>query len=100
MKLQRYEGNPILSPNPANEWESIVATNPGAWYDEDSKKVYLLYRAAGEDAEHKIYLGLAISKDGYHFERMSDRPVFSPSADGFDAGCVEDPRIIKMGEYY
>ena len=78
----------------------MVTTNPGAWYDEDSGRVYLLCRAAGTDPEHKIHLGLAISEDGYHFERTSDQPVFSPSADGFDAGCVEDPRIVKMDEYY
>jgi predicted GH43/DUF377 family glycosyl hydrolase len=23
MKLRRYEGNPSLSPNPNNEWESV-----------------------------------------------------------------------------
>jgi len=100
MKLQRYEGNPILSPNPDNEWESMVTTNPAAWYDENSREVSLLYRAAGTDPEHKIHFGLAVSKDGYHFERTSDQPVFSPSIDGFDAGCVEDPRVVKMGEYY
>ena len=100
MKLKRYEGNPILSPNPKNEWESLVATNPGAWYDEDAGEVKLLYRAAGADVEHRIYLGLAVSKDGYHFERVSDQPSLGPSMDGFDAGCVEDPRIVKMGEYY
>jgi len=100
MKLQRYEGNPILSPNPDNEWENLVTTNPGAWYDEGTGQVYLLYRAAGDDPEHKIYLGLATSKDGYHFERTSSEPVFGPSADGFDAGCVEDPRIVKFDDYY
>ena len=100
MKLQRYEGNPILSPNPDNEWESMVTTNPAAWYDENSREVSLLYRAAGTDPEHKIHFGLAVGKDGYHFERTSDQPVFSPSIDGFDAGCVEDPRVVKMGEYY
>jgi predicted GH43/DUF377 family glycosyl hydrolase len=100
MKLQRYEKNPILSPNPANEWESAVATNPGAWYDESSRKVYLLYRAAGHDVEHRIHLGLAVSGDGRRFERVSERPVFSPSRDGFDAGCVEDPRIVKIGDWF
>jgi len=100
MKLERYKGNPILSPNPDNEWESIVTTNPGAWYDENAKTVYLLYRAAGADAEHRIHLGLAVSRDGYCFERASEQPVFSPSADGFDGGYIEDPRIVKMGEYY
>ena len=100
MKVTRYEGNPILSPNPANDWESLVATNPGAWYDEESGEVLMLYRAAGNDPEHRIHFGLAASRDGYHFRRVSERPVFSPSADGFDAGCVEDARIVKMGEWY
>lgn len=99
MHLQRYSGNPILSPNPNQEWESLVTTNPGAWFDRESHQVFLLYRAAGQDVEHRVYLGLATSSDGYHFERQS-QPVLGPSRDGFDAGCVEDPRITKMGEYF
>jgi predicted GH43/DUF377 family glycosyl hydrolase len=100
LKLKRFSGNPILSPRPESDWESLVATNPGAWYDADRGEVLMLYRAAGPDREHKIHLGLATSKDGYHFTRASDRPVFSPSEPGFDGGCVEDPRIIKFGEWY
>jgi predicted GH43/DUF377 family glycosyl hydrolase len=100
MKLTRSEHNPILTPNPDQPWESLVTTNPGAWYDEASGEVLLLYRAAGEDAAHKIHFGLATSQDGVHFTRVSDQPVFSPSVDGFDAGCVEDPRLIKMGDWY
>ena len=100
MKLQRYSGNPILSPNPANPWESIVATNPGAWYDAATGQVVMLYRAAGADAEHRVHFGLATSRDGYHFTRVSDEPAFSPSLNGFDAGCVEDPRVIKIGDWY
>ena len=100
MKLQRFQGNPILSPNGANPWEAAVATNPGAWYDQQSKQVIMLYRAAGLDDAHRVHLGLALSKDGYHFTRTSDKPVFSPSVDGFDGGCIEDPRIIKIGPWY
>lgn len=100
MKLQKFSGNPIISPNPNNKWESFVTTNPGAYYDEKSETVYLLYRAADSDVEHKIYFGLATSKDGYNFTRVSEKPVFGPSENGFDAGCVEDPRIIKMGDYF
>lgn len=100
MKLVRYKKNPILSPNPKNSWESFVTTNPGAWYDPDEKEVKLLYRAAGDDEAHVIRLGLAISKNGYDFQRVSDQPVFEPSTNGFDAGCVEDPRIVKFGSYY
>jgi len=100
MKLVRHDANPILAPNPANAWESFVTTNPGAWYDEASGQVQMLYRAAGDDAEHRIYFGLAVSDDGYTFRRVSDEPVFGPSVDGFDAGCVEDPRIVKIGDWY
>lgn len=100
LKLQRYQDKPILSPNPANDWESTITTNPGAWYDEDQREVKLLYRAAGADPEHVVRLGLAVSKDGYHFERASGEPAFGPSADGIDAGVVEDARIVKFGEYY
>ncbi len=98
MKLDRYHANPILSPNPANSWESLVTCNPGVVYDNGT--FYMLYRAAGDDEEHVIRFGLATSSDGFHFERVSDEPVFSPGADGPDSGCVEDPRIIKMGDTF
>ncbi|MBN1480842.1 glycosidase [candidate division KSB1 bacterium] len=100
MKLQRYAKNPILSPNPQNDWENLVTANPGVWYDEQQHKVYMLYRAAGDENDHKIYLGLAVSENGFDFARHFDRPVFSPAESGFDAGCVEDPRIVKMGDYF
>ena len=100
MKLTRYSSNPILSPNSDNDWESLVTTNPAAWYDEKNEEVILLYRAAGKDREHKRHIGMAKSKDGYNFTRVSDVPVFSPSLDGIDAAGVEDPRLVKFGEYY
>jgi len=100
MRLVRYEKNPILSPNPANAWESLVVTNPGAWYDEKTGEVKLLYRAAGNDPEHSICFGLAVSKNGYDFKRVSDEPVFGPSRDGYDAGNVQDARVTKIGDWY
>ena len=100
MKLKRYDKNPIISPDNKNDWESLVTTNPSAWYDENDGEVKMLYRAAGNDAEHIVRFGLAVSRNGYDFERVSDKPVFSPSKNGFDAGCVEDPRMIKIGDYY
>jgi predicted GH43/DUF377 family glycosyl hydrolase len=100
MKLKRYATNPILKPVPGSNWQCLVNTNPGVWYEESEHKVYMLYRGAGNDAEHKIHFGLATSTNGFDFERVSNEPVFSPSVDGFDAGCVEDPRIVKFGEWF
>ena len=98
MKLVKYAGNPILSPHPDHPWENLVTSNPGVIYDRGT--FYMLYRAAGDDDEHVIRFGLAVSGDGLHFERVSDCPVFGPSADGPDSGCVEDPRIVKLGNTF
>jgi predicted GH43/DUF377 family glycosyl hydrolase len=99
-QLERSSNNPILSPLAGSSWESEVTTNPGAWYDEDSGRVLLLYRAAGDDEEHRVYLGLAASENGTDFERVFEEPILSPLQGGIDNGCVEDPRVIKIGEWY
>jgi len=100
MKLIRYSGNPILSPNPAQPWEDLAVFNPAAWYDETRREVLLLYRAAESHPDYKCWFGLATSRDGYHFERASTEPAFSPSIEGFDGATIQDPRIVKMGDWY
>lgn len=98
MKLRRFEGNPILSPLPDVPWQSACTCNPAAWYD--GEKVHLLFRGAPDDEKHPIYFGYATSEDGLRFKRVGRTPVFGPSRDGFDAGCVEDPRIVRFGPTY
>ena len=100
MKLEKCPLNPILKPNPKNAWESLCVLNPAVIYDEDRQEFAMLYRAAGNDEEHRIYLGLATSKDGIHFQRMSDAPALAPDIDGPDGGGIEDPRIFRLGDAY
>ena len=100
MKLKRYENNPIVTPDENNLWESLITTNPAAHYDESSGKVIMLYRAAGNDIEHLIHLGIAESADGFNFTKLSDSPVFSPLGGTTDGGCIEDPRLVKFGDWY
>jgi len=100
MKLKRYAENPILSPLPDHPWEDLAVFNPAAWYDEAKREVLLLYRAAESHPEYKCYFGLAVSQDGCHFRRVSDQPAFSPSGEGFDGATVQDPRMVKMGDYF
>ncbi len=90
--LRRYENNPILEPVSGSRWESKYVLNPGALRIED--KVYLFYRAVGED--DISHIGLAVT-DGYKvLERLSE-PVFSPQIPEEKMGC-EDPRLIIIGE--
>ncbi len=98
MKLERYDGNPILEPVAGSSWEDLCACNPAAWYD--GEKVYLLYRGAPEGDEHPIYFGLATSRNGRDFERDGSDPVFGPCEGTFEGGCVEDPRIVRFGDTY
>jgi len=99
-KLTTYKNNPILKPND-NDWENLCVLNPAVIYDEINKEFVMLYRAAGkEDLMHHIYLGLAKSKDGYNFIRQSLKPVLAPDLNGEDAGCVEDPRLVKIEDWY
>ena len=100
MLLKKYAGNPILLPNPANEWENLMVLNLAVVYDEVKQEFVMLYRAAGDTEMHLIYLGLATSKDGIHFVRQSDQPVLGPTEDNADAGGVEDPRLVQFGEWY
>jgi predicted GH43/DUF377 family glycosyl hydrolase len=100
MKLKRYAGNPILKPHPGHPWEDLAVFNPAAIYDEQRKEVLMLYRTAESGPEYKCWFGLARSRDGFQFERVSDLPAMSPSVEGFDGATIQDPRITKMGEWY
>jgi len=100
MKLTRYAGNPILSPHPGHPWEDLAVFNPAAWHDEARGEVLLLYRTAESGPEYKCWFGLAKSRDGFHFGRTSDRPCLSPSIEGYDGATIQDPRIVKLGDWY
>ncbi len=100
MKLEKHGSNPILRPNPQNAWEERCVLNPAVVYDEEKQEFIMLYRAAGNDKRHQIKLGLATSKDGVSFERKSSEPAFEGKHDEPDGGCVEDPRLMRIGDIY
>lgn len=100
MQLTKYAGNPIISPHKEHPWEALVTTNPGVWFDEDSGLFTMVYRAAGNDEEHKINLAWATSLDGFLFAHHSEQPLFTNCDGSWDGGSMEDPRIIKFGEFF
>ncbi|KAH7336603.1 glycosyl hydrolase [Rhexocercosporidium sp. MPI-PUGE-AT-0058] len=91
-----YEKNPILAPNPANNWESAYLYNPSAIVIDD--KVWLLYRA--QNSSKTSTIGLAWSEDGYNFTRYN-QPVLTPTEWYEIPGGCEDPRVIRVnGTFY
>ncbi|MDI6703272.1 MAG: glycosidase [bacterium] len=98
MKLRRYKDNPILKPNENNWWESKAVFNPATIYKDGL--VYLIYRAIGEYENYISRFGLAVSRDGLNFERVSNEPIFEPQEEYERWGC-EDPRITELeGKLY
>lgn len=95
-RLTKCAENPILSPNPSNAWEARAVLNPAVAYCPEDGEFAMYYRAAGNDWDHLIHIGLATSRDGIHFTRALAQPVLSPQRQGFDGGCVEDPRITRL----
>lgn len=89
----KYPNNPILTPNPENDFESAYLYNATAMVIDD--KVYLLYRA--QNAAKVSSIGLAWSEDGYNFTRYH-RPILSPTEPWEKGGGCEDPRIVRDPE--
>ncbi|HET7488646.1 MAG TPA: hypothetical protein VFJ85_12010 [Acidimicrobiales bacterium] len=93
VRLQRHPGNPVLEPRQDSSWESRAAFNPGAHVVGGA--VHLLYRAIAHGEGYVSRLGLAVSADGFSFERASPDPVFQPEV-AYELGAVEDPRISEI----
>ncbi len=92
--LQRYTDQPVLTPRDGR-WDAVSVFNPGAIYVGD--EVHMVYRAVTDLRPYVSRLGLAISPDGYRFERAEDAPVYAPRED-FEVGGVEDARITRDGQ--
>ena len=92
-KVRRFAGNPILKAIADHHWESKYVFNPGAIRLKD--KIYILYRACGED--EISHIGLAISSDGLHIDERLDSPIFEPEEEWESKGC-EDPRLVLIRE--
>lgn len=96
MNLDRYDKNPILTPNPDHEWEKGAVFNCGATIYQN--QVILLYRAIGNYETYISTFGLATSSDGYNFQTFSE-PVMIPEAD-YEKFGIEDPRITFLEDKY
>lgn len=97
--ITRYKHNPILT---KNDVPYEVATVHNAGVTKFGDEYIMLFRS------HKLngrsILGLARSRDGYHF-KVEEKPFMEPATSGifaeYEAFGVEDPRITCIdGEYW
>lgn len=98
IKVRRYRGNPILSPNPQNEWEANASFNPSPI--EHEGKTYILYRAESKRSGKGISIstiGIAESTDRVNF---TNRRQFITNEYEFEKFGCEDPRVTKIDDKY
>jgi predicted GH43/DUF377 family glycosyl hydrolase len=95
LPFNKYSGNPILSPNPANNWESAFLYNPTAIVLNET--IFLLYRAQNSTKTSSI--GLAWSTDGYNFTRLN-KPIIYATEPWERIGGTEDPRIVRINNTF
>ena len=98
MNIKRFIGNPIVTPGKWN-WRRAATFNPGVILDRG--RFYMFERACQSIRPLKCNVGLLVSRDGFHFEHVSDKPVFTADQLGRPQGTIEDPRVVKIdGMFY
>jgi predicted GH43/DUF377 family glycosyl hydrolase len=90
-KMERPLDKPMFKPIRDHAWESRYVLNSAAIRIQD--KVYILYRAFGDDEISRI--GLVWSKDGIGVDGRLDTPIFEPANETERDGC-EDPRVVLI----
>lgn len=107
--LTKFSGNPIITPQEENDWESIGTFNPAAIYG--NGKVHLVYRAVGKNGVST--LGYASSKNGFDIDLRLPDPIYFPreefegamakaanycefAVSGGSWGGCEDPKLTEI----
>jgi predicted GH43/DUF377 family glycosyl hydrolase len=100
--LKRIPENPVLQPNPENEWEHDGAFNGSVAFVNGT--YHMVYRALSSEKEHNgvrmhvSSIGYAHSSDGVHF---SDHQQLIPPVEEWEKFGCEDPRITYLdGKFY
>lgn len=101
LKLERYQHNPFLSPNPDNFWEAIAAFN--GCVIKDGGIYHIVYRAISNTQEvngkqlQMSTVGYGSGSDGLGF--AGRKQLIYPEQSWETYGC-EDPRITKIDDEY
>ena len=100
--FQRPTTEPVLSPSEKG-FDSWAVYNPAVTVKDGT--FYMFYRAESRDEADTPYLGtsrigMALSKDGLHFERCGNIPVIDAIDPLEMPGGCEDPRICRVGDLW
>lgn len=101
ISIRREPKNPILSPNPDQEFESYASFN--GCLVKDKERYSLVYRAMSKPKQHLGHemslstIALAESEDGVNF---SGRRLFLKPEFDWEKFGLEDPRVVKAEDEF
>jgi predicted GH43/DUF377 family glycosyl hydrolase len=95
---RKYSDLPVLDLSQDSWDKTYIAANGSAIYF--NNEVYYYYHAI-DSTTGKSAIGLAISKDGYSFEKYGSKPVLTTSDGAWNSSAVADPYVIEYdGKLY
>ncbi len=86
-----YEGNPVFAGTGTDTWDRNIRER--GWILREGDTWHLWYTGYNEDRTDTRLLGYATSKDGLHWTRYPENPIFRDS-------WVEDMCVVKRGDTY
>jgi predicted GH43/DUF377 family glycosyl hydrolase len=87
----KLRSNPILEIGAPGRFDSLGLGEPAVWTSHG--RWWMLY--TGRDRAERRKIGLAVSKDGIHWERTSESPLIAGQAP-WNAQVVCDPEILPL----
>ncbi len=97
----KYEGNPVVPPGKEGDWDSFF-TMYGKVLEKDGLYYMVYMGASGGPWSYNMQLGLAISKDLYHWEKYEANPIIKKGGprewDSF--GAWDHSILFYKGLYY
>ncbi|MGV8096130.1 MAG: hypothetical protein AB2L24_30120 [Mangrovibacterium sp.] len=92
VSFEPYPGNPVFSGTGTGTWDQKIRERGFILYEDGLYRMW--YTGYNPELARQKFLGYATSTDGIHWERYSDKPVFSEK-------WTEDMFVLKNeGTYY
>jgi hypothetical protein len=91
VKFAPYEGNPVFEAEGPGHWD--VRIRERGWILREGDTYHLWYTGYDGTAQARMMLGYATSRDGLHWRRYPDNPIYRDH-------WVEDMMVVKHGDTY
>ncbi|MEE9506531.1 MAG: hypothetical protein V3V98_05230, partial [Thermoplasmata archaeon] len=88
---------PVITRGPSESWNSQSVSNPTVISAEGMYRMW--YNGLNESSGY-YSIGIALSSDGLNWTESGMNPVLEKAPSGWDAGSVQYPTVLRIGNEY